>query len=171
MKNVLLTLSAVLILGGCSPSAVSKQEEEVKTSESSSVQKEVVEEREVVEPVEPVVAPEVPAISIDMVLSILKDSFRDNGVVEYSSENNTFILTPSTGDFAIAIVDVLNTGDATEWDEMKQTFTELSVEISKTLNDSDVCLAIANPVSTDKLLLIVSDGELLYDGIYEALGY
>ena len=49
-----------------------------------------------------------------MVLGILKDSFRDNGVVEYNSENNTFILTPSTGDFAIAIVDVLNTGDATE---------------------------------------------------------
>lgn len=140
----------------------------MKASESSSVQKEVVEEKEVIEPV---VAPEVPTISIDMVLGILKDSFRDNGVVEYNSENNTFILTPSTGDFAIAIVDVINTGDTTEWDEMKQTFTELSVEISKTLNDSDVCLAIANPVSTDKLLLIVSDGELLYDGIYEALGY
>lgn len=163
MKHSILALSTIFLLGACSPTTSEIKPEETKPSESISL----VEEKE---EVKPAVEYEIPSVGTDVVLQILRDSYREVGIVDYNPNNNTFVMTPNAGPFAVSISEVLETGDTSDWNMMKQTLTELSMQVTKSLNDPYVSLAIANPASTDKLLLVVTDGELIFDGIYEELG-
>lgn len=163
-KRLALLTALLCILSACT---TRPKEEVTSTPTGTTATLETVEPVETIEPVEPVE----PTFTEKDVLKILRKSYEGSGVIDYSESQHTFILTPNALEFAESIAYVLDTGDTTEWNVLKQTYAELSIEISNTLNDDTVSLAIANPVNLDSLLLIVSDGEVLYDGVTEALGY
>lgn len=102
------------------------------------------------------------------ILKVLQQGYADLGTVVYDAEQNAFIITPTDEAFIQDVEYVLSTGQTEEWDQMVDAFVELSAEISASAGEG-TSLAIANPVKTDNVILVISDGVLVYDAVKEEL--
>lgn len=168
---VMIGLFSVL-LGACTPTKTPTIE--IKTQETEEVKSSVAEEK--VEEVSPVV-PEVEVkeeksevLTPNTITTILEDSFEGVGDVLYDAESNIFYFTPTDPNFALDVGYAILHNDPSDWNEMVNSFAELSGEVSNFLNDDGVLLAVVNPENTENILLITVNGVVMYDAVNEALG-
>lgn len=102
------------------------------------------------------------------VLHILQKGCSKIGTVHYDKSQKAYIITPTDPTFVQDLGYVLDSGDTQEWDALVDTITELSAKVSKTVG-SGTSIAMANPSKTDNVILIISDGIVVYDAINEHL--
>ena len=94
---------------------------------------------------------------------ILQDSFGDAAKVEFVEAEKTYYITPSDPSVLEEIINALE-GDAyavASW----ESFTESLVELSRVMIDllPGYWLEIKNPETPELSLLIIKDGEVIYD--------
>ena len=163
MKKIMVVLSATLLLWGCSDSNNKVEEESVKEEKV-----EVVEEKEdtVVEEIEEEVE-EVEYSREDRVFIahvMMADAFSSMAEVEYDSSADMLTIFPTDEGFTMEIFYMMlgHEESIRDWDILVESLTELSSSISGIV-DEDIQIAILNPEDSDKVLLLVQDGFVLYN--------
>lgn len=160
MKKLMVVLSATLLLWGCSNNNDVAEEELVKeekievVEEDTRVKEEVEYNRE-------------ERVFIAHVM--MADAFSDMSEVEYSSSADALTILPTDERFTMEIFYMMLGHEEyiRDWDVLVESLTELSISISGIV-DEDIQIAILNPEDSDKVLLLVQDGFVLYnfaDGI------
>ena len=102
------------------------------------------------------------------VLSILQKGCAKIGTVHYDESQEAYIITPTDSAFIGDLEYVLDSGDAASWNELVDSFAELSGKISETVG-SGTSIAMANPVNTNNVILIITDGVVVYDAVSESM--
>lgn len=103
------------------------------------------------------------------VLNILQEGCSKIGTVHYDESQEAYIITPTDSAFIEDYLGyVLDSGDTTSWNELVDSFAELSGKISETVG-SGTSIAMANPANTSNVILIITDGVVVYDAINEHL--
>lgn len=102
------------------------------------------------------------------VLNILQEGCSKIGTVHYDESQEAYIITPTDSAFIEDLGYVLDSGDTTSWNELVDSFAELSGKISETVG-SGTSIAMANPANTSNVILIITDGVVVYDAINEHL--
>ena len=172
MKKMMVVLSATLLLWGCSDSNSKVEEESVKEEKI-----EVVEEKEetVVEEVEEEIEEieeeaeeaEVEYSREDRVFIahvMMADAFSSMAEVEYDSSADMLTIFPTDEGFTMEIFYMMlgHEESIRDWDILVESLTELSISVSEMV-DEDIQIAILNPEDSDKVLLLVQDGFVLYN--------
>lgn len=172
MKKMMAVLSATLLLWGCSDSNSKVEEESVKEEKI-----EVVEEKEetVVEEVEEEIEEieeeaeeaEVEYSREDRVFIahvMMADAFSSMAEVEYDSSADMLTIFPTDEGFTMEIFYMMlgHEESIRDWDILVESLTELSISVSEMV-DEDIQIAILNPEDSDKVLLLVQDGFVLYN--------
>lgn len=159
----MVVLSATLLLWGCSDSNNKVEEESVKEEKI-----EVVEEKEetVVEEVEEEIE-EAEYSREDRVFiahSIMVDAFSSMSEVEYDSSADMLTIFPTDERFTKEIFYMMLGHEEyiRDWDVLVETLAELSSSVSDIV-DEDIQIAILNPEDSERVLLLVQDGFVLYD--------
>lgn len=157
MKKIML-FGATFLLGfglvGCGTDETPKEESsqsKVETVISSEVLKE-----EVVQP-----------DGSAAVLSILQKAYNGIGTVRYDEDQGAYIITPTT-DFTEALEYTLSSGDTEDWDSLVSALMDLSNTITEAVG-TGTSIAMANPLKTENVILIITDGVLVYDAVKEEL--
>ena len=163
MKKIMVVLSATLLLWGCSDSNNKVEEESVKEEKV-----EVVEEKEdtVVEEIEEEVE-EVEYSREDRVFIahvMMADAFSSMAEVEYDSSADMLTIFPTDEGFTMEIFYMMlgHEENIRDWDILVESLTELSSSISGIV-DEDIQIAILNPEDSERVLLLVQDGFVLYN--------
>ena len=164
---VMIGLFSVL-LGACTPTKAPTVE--IKTQETEEVQPSVTEEVSPVVPEVKVKEEKSDVLTPSTIITILEDSFEGVGDVSYDAESNVFYFTPTDPNFALDVGYAILHSDPSDWNGMVNSFADLSVEVSKFLNDDEVLLAVVNPENTENILLVTVNGVVVYDAVNEALG-
>ena len=169
-KVLILSLLSVFILAGCTAEESSNDEEtvdkveEVETAEDSiedEAVEEVEEEPEVEESVEDSVDSRMERIIFAE--AVLAESFQGVGTVSYDYELDIIQITPTDPAFVDDVYHIMiGVTDKSAWNSLVGNVAELSIVISDIV-DSDIQVAILNPESTDRILLLVQDGFVIYD--------
>ena len=102
------------------------------------------------------------------VLSILQKGCAKIGTVHYDESQEAYIITPTDSAFIEDLGYVLESGDTTSWNELVDSFAELSGKISETVG-SGTSIAMANPANTSNVILIITDGVVVYDAVSESM--
>ena len=172
MKKIMVVLSATLLLWGCSDSNSKVEEESVKEEKI-----EVVEEKEetVVEEVEEEIEEieeeaeeaEVEYSREDRVFIahvMMADAFSSMAEVEYDSSADMLTIFPTDEGFTMEIFYMMlgHEESIRDWDILVESLAELSISVSEMV-DEDIQIAILNPEDSDKVLLLVQDGFVLYN--------
>ena len=168
----MVVLSATLLLWGCSDSNSKVEEESVKEEKI-----EVVEEKEetVVEEVEEEIEEieeeaeeaEVEYSREDRVFIahvMMADAFSSMAEVEYDSSADMLTIFPTDEGFTMEIFYMMlgHEESIRDWDILVESLAELSISVSEMV-DEDIQIAILNPEDSDKVLLLVQDGFVLYN--------
>lgn len=163
MKKIMAVLSATLLLWGCSDNNNKVEEESVKEEKV-----EIVEEKEetVVEDIEEEVE-EAEYSREDRVFiahSIMVDTFSSMSEVEYDSSADMLTIFPTDERFTKEIFYMMLGHEEyiRDWDVLVETLAELSSSVSDIV-DEDIQIAILNPEDSERVLLLVQDGFVLYD--------
>lgn len=175
MKKIMVVLSATLLLWGCSDNNDVVEEESVKEEKI-----EVVEEKEetIVEEVEEEteeIDEEVEEIGygredrVFIAHVMMADAFSSMADVEYDASADMLTIFPTDEGFTMEIFYMMlgHEESIRDWDILVESLTELSISVSGMV-DEDIQIAILNPEDSDKVLLLVQDGFVLYnfaDGI------
>lgn len=170
MKKIMAVLSATLLLWGCSNNNDIVEEESVKEEKTEVVEeKEVVGVKEVEEEVEQVSeeAEEVEYSREERVFIahiMMTDAFSSMAEVEYDSSADMLTIFPTDGGFTMEIFYMMlgHEESIRDWDILVESLTELSISVSEMV-DEDIQIAILNPEDSDKVLLLVQDGFVLYN--------
>lgn len=170
MKKIMAVLSATLLLWGCSNNNDIVEEESVKEEKTEVVEeKEVVGVKEVEEEVEQVSeeAEEVEYSREERVFIahiMMTDAFSSMAEVEYDSSADTLTIFPTDEGFTMEIFYMMlgHEESIRDWDILVESLTELSISVSGMV-DEDIQIAILNPEDSDKVLLLVQDGFVLYN--------
>lgn len=165
MKKIMVVLSATLLLWGCSDTNNKVEEESVKEEKI-----EVVEEKEdtVVEEIEEEAeVEEVEYSREDRVLIahvMMADAFSSMAEVEYDSSADMLTIFPTDEGFTMEIFYMMlgHEESIEDWDVLVKSLTELSSSVSEMV-DEDIQIAILNPEDSEKVLLLVQDGFVLYN--------
>lgn len=94
-------------------------------------------------------------------LSISEDNMGHMVDITYEESSNLFVLTP-TDPALISSITMLSSGDKSlmgNWDYLVDSFKQLS----KSIIVPDSSLGMANPINKENTLLLLKDGEVLYD--------
>lgn len=102
------------------------------------------------------------------VLNILQKGCSKIGTVHYDESQEAYIITPTDSAFIEDLGYVLDSGDTTSWNELVDSFAELSGKISETVG-SGTSVAMANPANTSNVILIITDGVVVYDAVSESI--
>ena len=102
------------------------------------------------------------------VLSILQKGCAKIGTVHYDESQEAYIITPTDSAFIGDLEYVLDSGDTASWNELVDSFAELSGKISETVG-SGTSIAMANPANTSNVILIITDGVVVYDAVSESM--
>lgn len=102
------------------------------------------------------------------VLNILQEGCSKIGTVHYDESQEAYIITPTDSAFIEDLGYVLESGDTTSWNELVDSFAELSGKISETVG-SGTSIAMANPANTSNVILIIADGVVVYDAVSESI--
>ena len=170
MKKIMAVLSATLLLWGCSDSNNKVEEESVKEEKIEVVEeKEVVGVKELEEEVEQVSeeADEVEYSREERVFIahvMMTDAFSDIAEVEYDSSQDMLTIFPTDEGFTMEIFYMMlgHEKNIREWDVLVESLTELSISTSEIV-DEDIQIAILNPEDSERVLLLVQDGFVLYN--------
>lgn len=120
-------------------------------------------------PVEQTVESSTPKVDhTQAVLNILQKGCAKIGTVHYDENQEASIITPTDSAFIEDLVYVLDSGDTTSWNELVDSFAELSGKISETVG-SGTSIAMANPANTSNVILIITDGIVVYDAVSESI--
>lgn len=172
MKKMMVVLSATLLLWGCSDSNSKVEEESVKEEKievveekEETVVEEVEEETEEVE--EEAEVEEVEYSREDRVFIahvMMADAFSSMAEVEYDSSADMLTIFPTDEGFTMEIFYMMlgHEESIRDWDILVESLTELSISVSEMV-DEDIQIAILNPEDSDKVLLLVQDGFVLYN--------
>jgi hypothetical protein len=100
-----------------------------------------------------------------VVLGLLQDSFEGMADIEFVKEDETYYITPTDPAF---ILDVANAQDGgtqalEDWNNLVDSFKRMSENSQAML--PDYWYSLRNPANLDNLLLIVSDGYVIYNFI------
>ena len=98
-----------------------------------------------------------------LVLTILQDNFEGLAEVELVQEEETFYITSTDIQFTLELADVLEGKPSAiaDWDFLVDSFRELSEAVEDLL--PGYWLSVRNPVNPDNVILIVSDGVVIYN--------
>ena len=175
MKKIMAVLSATLLLWGCSNNNDIVEEESVKEEKIEAVEEKeetVIEEveeeiEEIDEEVEEVEYSREDRAFIAHVM--MDDAFSSMAEVEYDSSADMLTIFPTDEGFTMEIFYMMlgHEESIRDWDVLVESLTELSSSVSGMV-DEDIQIAILNPEDSDKVLLLVQDGFVLYnfaDGI------
>lgn len=170
MKKLMAVLSATLLLWGCSNNNGVVEEESVKEEKVEVVEEKedtVVEEtEEETEEIEEEVE-EVEYSREDRVFiahAIMTDAFSDIAEVEYDSSQDMLTIFPTDEGFTMEIFYMMlgHEKNIREWDVLVESLVELSISTSGIV-DEDIQIAILNPEDSERVLLLVQDGFVLYN--------
>ena len=166
-------LSVTLLLWGCSDNNDIVEEESVKEEKI-----EVVEEKEetIVEEVEEEIeeideevgeVEEVEYSREDRIFIahvMMTDAFSSMAEVDYDSSADMLTIFPTDEGFTMEIFYMMlgHEESIRDWDILVESLTELSISVSEMV-DEDIQIAILNPEDSDKILLLVQDGFVLYN--------
>ena len=177
MKKTLIVLFASLALTGCAETevvedeAVDDETEVVEVVEDEVVEDEDVEDKveetevELVE-VEPAEDELTRDQSIRLVELMMAEAFEETGEVGYSIIHDALVYTPTDPQFSIEMAQmVLGTLDRSSWDDMVESFRQLSGTISEKVDDLGI--VVMNPENEDRIVLMVRDGVVEYDFMEE----
>lgn len=173
MKKIMAVLSVTLLLWGCSDNNDIVEEESVKEEKI-----EVVEEKEetIVEEVEEEIeeideevgeVEEVEYSREDRIFIahvMMTDAFSSMAEVDYDSSADMLTIFPTDEGFTMEIFYMMlgHEESIRDWDILVESLTELSISVSEMV-DEDIQIAILNPEDSDKILLLVQDGFVLYN--------
>ena len=167
MKKIMVVLSATLLLWGCSDNNNKVEEESVKEEKV-----EIVEEKEetVVEETEEEIEEEVEEVEysreerVFIAHVMMADAFSSTSEVEYDSSADMLTIFPTDEGFTMEIFYMMlgHEESIRDWDILVESLTELSISVSEMV-DEDIQIAILNPEDSDKVLLLVQDGFVLYN--------
>ena len=150
-------ISIGLLLGACSEEAV--QVDEKKVVEESKPVAPPKEEKEVA-PKE-----DLTDKSVDeaIMLKKLKENFIEVGDVTFDEESKVFTVHPEDPQVAVELAEMLDgTRSKESWYNLVESFTGLSERIGRKLGPG-YGLAMANPVNEENVILIITDGLVIYD--------
>ena len=120
-------------------------------------------------PVEQTVESSAPKVDhTKAVLNILQKGCAKIGTVHYDESQEAYIITPTDSAFIEDLGYVLDSGDTTSWNELVDSLAELSGKVSETVG-SGTSIAMANPVNASNVILIVTDGVVVYDAVSESI--
>lgn len=168
MKKIMAVLSATLLLWGCSDSNNKVEEESVKeekievVEEDSGVEEVEKEEEQVSEEVEEVEYSREDRVFIAHVM--MADAFSSMAEVDYDSSADMLTIFPTDEGFTMEIFYMMlgHEENIRDWDILVESLTELSVSVSGIV-DEDIQIAILNPEDSERVLLLVQDGFVLYN--------
>ena len=167
MKKLMAVLSATLLLWGCSNNNDVVEEESVKEEKIEVVEeKEVAGVKEVEEEVEQV-NEEVEYSREDRVsiaYVMMADAFSSMAEVEYDSSADMLTIFPTDEGFTMEIFYMMlgHEEHIRDWEVLVESLTELSSSVSEMV-DEDIQIAILNPEDSERVLLLVQDGFVLYN--------
>ena len=160
-------LSATLLLWGCSDNNNKVEEESVKEEKI-----EVVEEKEetVVEETEEEIEEEAEVVEysredrVFIAHVMMDDAFSSMSEVEYDASADMLTIFPTDEGFTMEIFFMMlgHEESIRDWDNLVESLTELSSSVSGIV-DEDIQIAILNPEDSEKVLLLVQDGFVLYN--------
>ena len=167
MKKIMAVLSATLLLWGCSDNNNKVEEESVKEEKI-----EVVEEKEetVVEETEEEIEEEAEVVEysredrVFIAHVMMDDAFSSMSEVEYDASADMLTIFPTDEGFTMEIFFMMlgHEESIRDWDNLVESLTELSSSVSGIV-DEDIQIAILNPEDSEKVLLLVQDGFVLYN--------
>lgn len=154
MKKLLISLSLILTLAGCG-SLVEHDE--------SSDEKEKIEVVEGTKEVEGSVDELSREGSILIAQSIMSDNFEGVASVSYDGVMDAITILPMDEEFTTEIYHML-TGEMSNdaWNSLVYTTSMFSVTVAE-LVDKNISVAILNPADSDRVLLLVQNGYVMYD--------
>ena len=172
MKKIMAMLSATLLLWGCSDNNNKVEEESVKEEKievveekEETVVEEVEEEIEEIDEEEEVEEAEYSREDrVFIAHSIMVDTFSSMSEVEYDSSADMLTIFPTDERFTKEIFYMMLGHEEyiRDWDVLVETLAELSSSVSDIV-DEDIQIAILNPEDSERVLLLVQDGFVLYD--------
>lgn len=152
-----LVMFGILTLGfglaGCS-----SQEKEVSAPAPAPVE----------QTVESTVESEPQVDNTQAVLTLLQEGYSEIGTVHYDKSQEAYIITPTDSAFVKDLEYTLNSGDTASWDELVDAFAALSGNITEAVGPG-TSIAMANPVKTSNVILIITDGVVIYDAVNESV--
>jgi len=98
-----------------------------------------------------------------VVLSLLRDNFGDSADIEFVKEETTFYITPSDPAFILEVANMISGGSQSteDWNNLVESFRSMSESSQEML--PDYWYSLRNPANPDNLLLIVSNGYVIYN--------
>ena len=170
MKKMMAVLSATLLLWGCSDSndiveeeSVKEEKIEVVEEKEETIVEEVEEETEEIdEEVEEVEYSREERVFIAHVM--MTDAFSSMAEVDYDSSADMLTIFPTDEGFTMEIFYMMlgHEESIRDWDILVESLTELSISVSGIV-DEDIQIAILNPEDSERVLLLVQDGFVLYN--------
>ncbi|ASK62272.1 hypothetical protein CFK37_08920 [Virgibacillus phasianinus] len=169
VSGVLLAIG--IMLGACSEdnskeatTGDAQPEQEESTSDIQSEQKDESTGDVQSETEEEVVTADEDVASLEKtVTGLLEDTFAETMTVSFDEESKIYKLTPTDSEFIIEL-DLMIQGKKSfdDWNEMASSMASMSESVTKVLGKG-YGVAVMNPVNSDKVLLLVSDGIIIYD--------
>ena len=169
IKRVLLVTSLLFIFVGCGVNETENEEvvvdevEEIEEVEEDSGVEEVEEETEQVnEEVEEIEYSREDRVAIAYVM--MDDAFSSMAEVEYDSSADMLTIFPTDEGFTMEIFYMMlgHEEHIRDWEVLVESLTELSSSVSEMV-DEDIQIAILNPEDSERVLLLVQDGFVLYN--------
>ena len=169
MKKIMAVLSATLLLWGCSDNNNKVEEESVKEEKV-----EIVEEKEetVVEEIEEEIEEEAEVEEVEysredrvfIAHVMMADAFSSTSEVDYDASADMLTILPTDERFTMEIFYMMlgHEESIRDWDILVESLTELSISVSGIV-DEDIQIAILNPEDSERVLLLVQDGFVLYN--------
>lgn len=102
------------------------------------------------------------------VLHILQKGCSKIGTVHYDKSQEAYIITPTDSAFIEDLRQVLDSGNTTSWDGLVDSLAKLSKKVSETVG-SGTSIAMANPSKPSNVILIITDGVVVYDAVSESI--
>ena len=172
MKKIMAMLSVTLLLWGCSDNNNKVEEESVKEEKIEVVEEKeetVVEEVEEIEEIDEEVeeVEEVKYSREDRVFIahvMMADAFSNMAEIEYDLSADMLTIFPTDEGFTMEIFYMMlgHEENIRDWDILVESLTELSISVSGIV-DEDIQIAILNPEDSERVLLLVQDGFVLYN--------
>lgn len=100
-------------------------------------------------------------------LSIIEKNMGDSMDIEFVKEVKTFALTPTDPEFTIELLEMIDgTRSLADWNLLVESMASVSNSLEDMLGEGYL-LAVHNPIQSDKVILGIMDGFILYDAFDE----
>lgn len=100
------------------------------------------------------------------ILKMYQDGLGDSTEVEYLDESRTYQFTYTDYSLAVEVMTAISEGDTFKWNELVNSYKDISASMQGKLGDG-YSIAITNPMNKDNVLLVLKDGDILYDVMAE----